>query len=88
MPVLAPNDAQRLQSVLDGISDEISASRWGSLDQLRYFCEGADTPLLEGESHSCMDERMIGEDDAPAPGSFKEGAVMVGLARQYELTRF
>ena len=44
---LNASDAQRLQSVLDGIADESSAGRWASLDQLRYFCEGADTPLLE-----------------------------------------
>ena len=40
-------DAQRLQSVLDSITDESSAQRWAALDQLRYFCDGADTMLLE-----------------------------------------
>ena len=37
------DDAQRLQSVLDGIADESSAGRWASLDQLRYFAR-APTP--------------------------------------------
>jgi hypothetical protein len=44
--VLNPSDAQRLQTVLDCIA-EVTSSRWAALDQLRYFCEGADTALLE-----------------------------------------
>ena len=43
---LTATDAQRLQTVLDGI-DETSADRWAALDQLRYFCDGADAMLLE-----------------------------------------
>ena len=41
-PTLSASDAQRLQTCLDGIVDGGSASRWASLDQLRYFCDGAD----------------------------------------------
>ena len=44
---LNATDSERLQSVLDGIVDESSAQRWAALDQLRYFCDGADTMLLE-----------------------------------------
>ena len=39
-------DAQRLQTVLDGILEETPA-RWSSLDQLRYFCDGAGASLLD-----------------------------------------
>lgn len=46
-PVLNASDAQRLSTVLDGIADASSKDRWAYLDQLRYFCEGADTQLLE-----------------------------------------
>lgn len=46
LAVLNHSDAARLQAVLDGI-DESSPARWSSLDQLRYFCDGADTQLLE-----------------------------------------
>ena len=45
--ILNHSDAARLQAVLDGIADEETAARWGYLDQLRYFCDGADTQLLE-----------------------------------------
>ena len=44
---LNATDAQRLQTVLDAIVDEASVQRWAALDQLRYFCDGADTMLLE-----------------------------------------
>ena len=43
---LNSTDSQRLQTVLDGICDEASEQRWAALDQLRYFCDGADTMLL------------------------------------------
>ena len=39
-------DGQRLQTVLDAIAEPIP-QRWAALDQLRYFCDGADAPLLE-----------------------------------------
>ena len=44
---LNASDAARLQTVLDGIADEATVQRWSSLDQLRYFCDGADAMLLE-----------------------------------------
>ncbi len=46
-PTLSQNDAERLQTCLEAIADESSASRWQALDQLRYFCDGANTQLLE-----------------------------------------
>lgn len=46
-PTLSASDTQRLQTCLEGIADGGSASRWAALDQLRYFCDGANAALLE-----------------------------------------
>jgi hypothetical protein len=46
-PTLSATDADRLTTCLDGIADEASTSRWAALDQLRYFCEGANAALLQ-----------------------------------------
>ena len=46
-PAFSTTDAQRLTTCLDGIADNASESRWAALDQLRYFCDGANAALLE-----------------------------------------
>ena len=46
-PTLSASDSARLTSCLDSISDGRDGSRWAALEQLMYFCDGADTPLLE-----------------------------------------
>ena len=46
-PTLGPSDSARLTQCLDAIADDRDASRWSALEQLLYFCDGADTPLLE-----------------------------------------
>lgn len=40
-------DAERLSSCLEAIVDESNPGRWTALDQLRYFCDGANSGLLE-----------------------------------------
>ena len=45
-PTLSASDAQRLQDCLDGLVS-MSGNRWAALDQLRYFCDGANAALLE-----------------------------------------
>ncbi|KAL3892835.1 MAG: hypothetical protein SGPRY_014738 [Prymnesium sp.] len=44
---LSEGDAERLQQTLAAVSDVTSGARWGALEQLRYFCEGAHPALLE-----------------------------------------
>ena len=47
-PLLNSSDTARLTDCLARIEQEDDASlRWEALDQLRYFCDGADIPLLE-----------------------------------------
>ncbi len=46
-PALNAADASRLSECLAAISDTTSESRWSALEQLRYFCDGADAALLE-----------------------------------------
>jgi len=46
-PAFSTTDAQRLTTCLDGIADDASELRWAALDQLRYFCDGANAALLE-----------------------------------------
>ena len=46
-PAFSSTDAERLTTCLDGIADDASESRWAALDQLRYFCDGANAALLE-----------------------------------------
>ena len=49
MPTAALNsaDAARLSSCLEAISEDADPGRWTALDQLRYFCDGANPGLLE-----------------------------------------
>ena len=42
-PTLGASDSARLTSCLDAIADGRDASRWSALEQLLYFCDGADT---------------------------------------------
>lgn len=44
---LSTSDAARLTTCLDGIAEASSSARWAALDQLRYFCDGANAALLE-----------------------------------------
>ena len=46
-PLLNSSDTARLTDCLARIEQEDDAVRWEALDQLRYFCDGADIPLLE-----------------------------------------
>ena len=46
-PCLSTTDAQRLTTCLEAIADPTSESRWAALDQLKYFCDGANAALLE-----------------------------------------
>ena len=45
--LLNQSDTTRLTTCLDAIAAEGDAKRWEALDELRYFCDGADIPLLE-----------------------------------------
>ena len=47
---LNSEDAARLQQTLDTIADKANGARWMALDQLRYFCDGANSALLEAIS--------------------------------------
>jgi len=67
-PTLGASDSARLTSCLDAIADGRDASRWSALEQLLYFCDGADTPLLE----------------AIGGKRFKTLAVLVGLLSQMD----
>ena len=67
-PTLGASDSVRLTSCLDAIADGRDASRWSALEQLLYFCDGADTPLLE----------------AIGGKRFKTLAVLVGLLSQMD----
>ena len=46
-PTLSSTDADRLSTCIEGVADDASESRWAALDQLRYFCDGANAALLE-----------------------------------------
>ena len=44
---LNESDTARLVQCIRTVADRANASRWAALEQLRYFCDGADTELLE-----------------------------------------
>jgi hypothetical protein len=44
---LSKADTSRLVECIRTVADRSNPNRWVALDQLRYFCDGADTELLE-----------------------------------------
>jgi len=44
---LTEADTARLVQCIRTVADRANPSRWVALEQLRYFCDGADTDLLE-----------------------------------------